>query len=252
MNENLILRAILLTWFTLGLGVSLALFIIPAPYGRYASRRYKLSLPSNLGWVIMESPAVFVFGAMYLIGSRSHTLTAFVFLLMWMSHYLQRAFMYPFLQRSQRRLPLLIVALGFGFNVINAYVNGRYLFEFSGGHGDIWLSDPRFALGMLIFAVGYVVNKHSDAILRNLRAPGESGYAIPHGGLYRWVSCPNYFGEILTWLGWAVATWSLPGLAFALWTIANLAPRAWSHHRWYRSEFEDYPPERRALLPGVW
>ena len=38
----------------------------------------------------------------------------------------------------------------------------------------------------------------------------------------------------------------------ATWTIANLAPRARSNHRWYREHFPAYPPERRALVPGVW
>ena len=80
----------------------------------------------------------------------------------------------------------------------------------------------------------------------------SGGYGIPHGGLYRWVSCPNYLGEMVIWVGWAIVTWSLAGLAFALWTVANLAPRAWSHHRWYQERFEDYPTERKALLPGVW
>jgi protein-S-isoprenylcysteine O-methyltransferase Ste14 len=70
--------------------------------------------------------------------------------------------------------------------------------------------------------------------------------------LYRWISCPNYLGEIVEWSGWALATWSLPGLAFAVWTAANLAPRAHSHHLWYREHFEDYPPQRKALLPGLW
>ena len=52
--------------------------------------------------------------------------------------------------------------------------------------------------------------------------------------------------------GWALATWSLPGLAFAVWTVANLVPRARANHRWYRGRFPDYPKERRALVPGVW
>ena len=63
---------------------------------------------------------------------------------------------------------------------------------------------------------------------------------------------PNYLGEIVVWSGWALATWSLPGLAFAVWTIANLAPRARSHHTWYQETFPDYPAERKALVPWMW
>ena len=95
-------------------------------------------------------------------------------------------------------------------------------------------------------------NRQADHTLRSLRRPGKSGYRIPHGGLYRWVSCPNYLGEIVEWTGWAVMTWSLAGLSFAVWAAANLAPRAWAHHAWYRKYFAEYPPERRALLPGLW
>ena len=85
-----------------------------------------------------------------------------------------------------------------------------------------------------------------------MRRPGSHGYSICNEGLYRWISCPNYFGEIIIWTGWALATWSLAGLAFAVWTFANLAPRARAHHIWYRRQFPDYPPERKSLLPGVW
>ena len=105
---------------------------------------------------------------------------------------------------------------------------------------------------MGLFVAGFVINRQADHTLRSLRRPGESGYRIPHGGLYRWISCPNYLGEIVEWTGWAMMTWSLAGLSFAVWTAANLAPRAWAHHAWYRKYFAEYPPERRALLPGLW
>jgi hypothetical protein len=59
-------------------------------------------------------------------------------------------------------------------------------------------------------------------------------------------------GEILIWIGWAIATWSLAGLSFAAWTIANLLPRAKAHHEWYHKKFPEYPPERKALIPGIW
>jgi 3-oxo-5-alpha-steroid 4-dehydrogenase 1 len=102
-----------------------------------------------------------------------------------------------------------------------------------------------------LFVIGLVINFQSDLILIKLRQPGETGYKLPTGGFFRWLSCSNYFGELLEWTGWALATWSLPGLAFAVWGAANLVPRAVSHHRWYQEKFPNYPRERRALLPGV-
>ena len=115
-----------------------------------------------------------------------------------------------------------------------------------------WLIDPRFQAGLVLFVTGHAINRHADRTLHNLRQPGETGYAIPTGGLYRWISCPNYLGEMIEWIGWAVATWSPAGLAFATWVAANLVPRAHAHHLWYQEQFADYPPERRALLPGLW
>ena len=72
---------------------------------------------------------------------------------------------------------------------------------------------------------------------------------LPQGGGFRWVDQPNYLGEILTWLGFALASYSLAGLSFAVFTFANLAPRALRKHRWYQKEFANYPQGRKALLP---
>jgi 3-oxo-5-alpha-steroid 4-dehydrogenase 1 len=60
-----------------------------------------------------------------------------------------------------------------------------------------------------------------------------------------------YLGEMLEWTGWALATWSPAGFAFALYTVANLAPRAVDHHAWYHQQFPEYPAKRRALIPYV-
>ncbi len=105
-------------------------------------------------------------------------------------------------------------------------------------------------LGALLFVAGAVINVTADNTLLRLRRQG--GYRVPRGGLFERVSCPNYLGEMLEWCGWALATWSLAGLAFALYTMANLAPRARAHHRWYHAKFPDHPPRRRALVPGLW
>jgi len=243
----------LVFWFVVA-GVSFfSLFKTAAPYGRYASSGLTKTIGNKLSWIIMETPAVLVFAASFLLGIHTHTLAALVFLVMWEAHYIHRAFIYPFTLRTKdKRMPFAILMSGFFFNIINGALNGGYLFTISGGYPNEWLKDPRFITGFVLFVIGLIVNRSSDRVLRNLRPPGESGYKIPHGGLYQWISCPNYLGEIIEWTGWAIATWSLPGLAFAVWTAANLIPRAWSHHKWYRQHFSDYPFERNVLLPGIW
>jgi len=253
MSEKAFFDSLLISWFILALVIFIALFYVVAPYGRHTRSGWGPAINNKLGWVIMEAASPIVFALCYIFGNNTSTVTALIFLGLWEAHYLHRAFIYPFgLRSNAKRMPVVIMSSAFLFNAVNGYLNSRYIFTFSGGYANEWLGDPRFAAGLGIFIAGYIINRRADLTLRNLRKPGESGYRIPHCELFRWISCPNYFGEILTWIGWAVATWSLPALAFAMWTAANLVPRSRAHHAWYRKYFPDYPSERRALVPGLW
>jgi 3-oxo-5-alpha-steroid 4-dehydrogenase 1 len=241
-----------LPWMLMAIAVFIALFFVTAPYGRHARRNIGPLVNSSLAWLLMEAPAPLIFAACYL-AVPALTLTQLALLIVWEIHYVHRAFVYPFTMRTDRRLfPLLIVASGFLFNFINAYLNGSYVAMHPAQYQAGWLTDIRFILGVALFIVGFIVNRYSDWVLNRIRSKSETDYSIPQGGIYKWVSCPNYLGEILIWLGWSLATWSPVAAAFALWTIANLAPRARAHHRWYHERFPDYPPERHALLPGIW
>ena len=40
-----------------------------------------------------------------------------------------------------------------------------------------------FLLGALLFWGGFAIHVHADHVIRSLRRPGETGYAIPRGGL---------------------------------------------------------------------
>jgi protein-S-isoprenylcysteine O-methyltransferase Ste14 len=237
-------------WTALAAVTFPVLMKLTAPYGRHSREGWGPQISSRLGWVLMEAPsAVAVAGCA--IASRGLTPVSGALLGLWELHYINRSFIYPMRQRCPSKpMPLTIVASGLGFNLVNGVLNGQNLVR--AAYAGAWASDPRFLLGTALFAAGFAINQHSDNVLLNLRKPGETGYKIPHGGLFEYVSCPNYLGELMEWTGWAMATWSLPGLAFALWTAANLVPRAKSHHAWYQEKFADYPKNRRALLPGLW
>jgi 3-oxo-5-alpha-steroid 4-dehydrogenase 1 len=231
--------------------VCVVLLFVTAPYGRHARGGWGPTLPSRLGWMVMESPASVGFLVIFLYGDARGGVVPALLLLLWQAHYLHRTFIYPRqLRGAECRLPWVIVFMAVVFNGVNAWLNARWISQ-PGHYDDQWLHDPRWIIGLALFLGGRAVNLQSEGILRRLRAAGESGYRVPHGGLFRWISCPNYLGEIVEWTGWAIATWSLPGLAFAVFTAANLVPRALAHQRWYRATFSDYPPARRALIPFV-
>lgn len=240
-----------LVFLAFAVPVFLVLLRVPAPYGRHARSGWGPAVNPRAGWALMEAPAALVMPCWFLAGSGWEATTAMAFLLLWEFHYAYRAFVYPLtLPPGARRIPLIIVAFGFLFNVVNASLQGLALFAKTSPRDASWLVDPRFLVGTALFFGGLVLNRRSDATLRRLRVEND-GYRIPEGGLFRYVSCPNYLGEIIEWLGWAVATWTLAGFAFAAWTAANLTPRALAHHRWYRERMADYPRDRRALIPWI-
>jgi 3-oxo-5-alpha-steroid 4-dehydrogenase 1 len=253
MYEEILFLVLIGISFLLAGVTFIVLFFVRAPYGRHIQRGWGPLIQNRWGWMIMESPSALLFAYFFLRGASPKHLPAWIFLAMWEGHYIHRAFIYPFrIADGRKKMPVVVMLMAIVFNSFNASLNSFYLFSLSGGYPTSWLADPRFIVGLGLFITGFVINRRSDAVLRRLRQPGEIGYKIPYGGLFPWVSCPNYLGEIIEWCGWAIATWSLPGLSFAAWTIANLAPRARSHHLWYRKNFKEYPQERKALIPWVW
>lgn len=251
MTESTLYGGLIVAVYAFGAVTFLVLLLVPAPYGRHARRGWGPTVPNRVGWIVMESPAVLVFGAVYAAGSLRGEPAPLILLTAWMLHYVYRTFAYPFrLGASSRRMPLAVVGMGFTFNVVNAYLNARWisaLGPYAGGAGvDGWLW-----AGLVVFLAGWLLNQWADHRLIRMRRENPSSYRIPRGGAFEFVSCPNYLGEIIEWFGWALASRSPAALAFAVFTVANLAPRARAHHRWYRDRFEDYPPERRALIPFV-
>jgi 3-oxo-5-alpha-steroid 4-dehydrogenase 1 len=246
---------LLVAWALLGLVAFVLLLFMPAPYGRFAPKGIgtagvKTGVPSKIAWAIMESPTVWLFGLIFLMGSNKG-IVSIAFLLIWNGHYLYRTLLYPLRLRSEKRVPVYIVCSALLFNSINVYLQAGFLFRLAAPYPPQWLGDVRFWAGGVLFALGFATHVWTDSRLRRLRSDRMGEYQIPRGGLFEWVSCPNYLGETLQWFGWAMLTWSAGGWVFAWWTLANLVPRARSHHAWYQRQFPDYPKGRKAMIPLI-
>lgn len=247
---------ILLSMCILAPIVFLALQKVTAGYGMMYTPKWGKTVNNRIGWILMEAPVFIAMTLLWLLSARRGEIAPAVMCGLFLAHYFQRSFIFPLLLRGKGKMPLSIVAMGMIFNLINAYLIGGWLFYVSPAatYPVRWLWSPCFIIGLLIFITGMCINIRSDSIVRNLRKPGDIRHYIPKGGMYRYVSSANYFGELLEWSGYAILTWSAPGAVFVLWTFANLAPRAGKIHERYISEFGDEYRKlgRKRILPFIY
>lgn len=112
-------------------------------------------------------------------------------------------------------------------------------------------------LGVAVFAVAERGNARAHRMLRDLRPQGSKQRVIPRGFLFERVSSPHYLFEILSWVGFALATQTWAALAFLVVGAGILGSWARVRHAAYHKQFdgregrEAYPASRRALIPGV-
>lgn len=236
--------------------VFFALQKVEAAYGMTYNPKWGPSLNNKVAWVLMEAPAFFLMALIWILSPRATEIAPCIMAGLFELHYFQRSFIFPFLMRGKSRMPLAIMLMGIIFNSINAYMIGGWLFHVApaGLYTPHWLLSPQFIIGTIIFFAGMAINIHSDHVIRSLRKPGDTGHYIPRKGFYRYVSGANYFGELTEWIGFAILTWSAAGAVFALWTFANLAPRAKSLYARYTDRFgEEFTSLRlRYIIPFIY
>lgn len=236
--------------------VFVALQFVEAGYGMMYTRRWGPTVGNRLGWVLMEAPVFVAMALLWWFSGRRFEAAPLVMFLLFELHYFQRSFIFPLLIRTKGRMPLSIILMGVTFNVLNALMQGGWIFYISPGgrYPAAWLGSWQFIAGTVIFFAGMAVNIHSDSVIRNLRKPGDTRHYIPRRGMFRYVSSANYFGEFVEWTGFAILTWSWAGAVFALWTFANLAPRAGKIHARYAKEFGREFTDRgvRKIIPFIY
>ena len=245
---------ILIGFSAVGLIVFIALFFVKAGYGMFRTAQWGFSIPNKIGWLLMEAPVFFVMLILWLQSDRSVLSVPFLFFLWFELHYFQRSFVFPFLMKGKSRMPVAIMLMGVVFNLLNGYIQGEWLFFLAPEdlYSSAYLCRINCWIGILVFFLGMGINWHSDYVIRHLRQPGDTRHYLPQKGLYHWVTSGNYFGELLEWTGFALATSSPAAWVFVWWTFANLAPRAYAIRQKYREEFGvEAVGKRKCLIPYI-
>ena len=246
-----IFNGFIIFWILLGAITFIYLFFVSAPYGRHIRKGWGRNISARAGWVVMESPCVLIMLIYTFIVKDNLESLHIIFLSLWLLHYVHRSFIYPFvIDMTNPKMPISIAVSAFFFNIVNVNLQAFGIYYLTDYSQD-WMYSYIFFFGLFIFLIGMYINIKSDYLIVALRRDKGPGYHLPSKFMHKYISSPNYFGEIIEWLGWAILTWSISGAVFALWTIANLFPRALAHHKWYKEKFDDYPSNRKAIIPGI-
>lgn len=240
---------LLIIWIIIGTLLFFVVLRIPPPYGRFANRKWGPLLNDKIAWAVMESPSPILFAIIYLY-YRFQARIHIVFFVLWEIHYIYRAFIYPFIFRSnEKKTPLSVIFMAIFFNLINSFFNSYYTLKFV-NYSEEWIHNPLFICGIILFVGGFSLNIFSETKLISIKKR-EGIYRLPEGFPFNILLCPHYFGEIVEWGGWAILTSSLAGLSFFIWTCANLIPRAIHHFRWYSEHYPERLHKRRAVIPFI-
>ncbi|KAH6582808.1 hypothetical protein BASA50_003874 [Batrachochytrium salamandrivorans] len=257
--------------FVNSLGAFSALRSTPAPYGKFSRKGYGPVVNGKIAWPIFESVPLYAFLIPCLWNRPQLTNAQIVLIAIWMAHYFNRSIIYAIRAPSIAPIPVYIIVTGYIFNIMNGYINGRWIGHFGADVlASTKITDPGFAFGVALFLIGMYINISSDTILFDLRRKGRAAhneqdstaptrtettprqYGLPLGGWFVLVSCPNYLGEVIQWIGFAIASQGLGGVSFLVFACANMIPRALSNHDWYYQTFGTrYPRYRSAIFPGL-
>jgi len=160
----------------------------------------------------------------------------------------------------------------YGLAVITPVVDSHIVGGRSSGIIRLLPSAPLLwlLLGSVLFVVGWVGQLHSHLILARLRsgrnskkndddadpstAPSSSTrYVIPTGGLFHYVSMPHYLCEMILYTGlFFISGGKLSQALICAWVYSNLSITAARSHKWYLQRFQQYPKNRKAVIPFVW
>ncbi|GAA5899100.1 hypothetical protein JCM6882_004617 [Rhodosporidiobolus microsporus] len=267
---------------------------------------YFLSTPPSTSPFTFSAPSITRITSIFRSLPPARAFLAVLFLV----HYSNRAVVGELRNPGRGRMHIVIPILSALFNLANGGTLGMYLAGGAAGKSvsnfglkENSTSTVLFGVGVALWAVGFASNIYHDNVLFRLKEEKrlereekkdpkattepspQSRYAIPQGGLYRFISHPSYTSEWVEWAGFTLATLALapspfpplssslslarlpstlrpfqawylqPPAMFVLEEIAAMLPRARSGHRWYQKTFGQEWEEKGAkwvVIPGVY
>jgi protein-S-isoprenylcysteine O-methyltransferase Ste14 len=160
---------------------------------------------------------------------------------------LYRAFIYPFRRsRHSKPWPIEVVLYYLGINTLLAIVEARtIMFEYWGFSGAF-----NYVLAG-IYLIALYINVTTDFIMCAKRTGKKNGYRLLRGGLFDYVSQPNYAAEVVMWISWIMTcSFSIGTVTVIAFMFTLFIGRSKLLHKWNQEYFRTWGLKTTPIIPG--
>jgi len=134
---------LLIAWLAVGIIAFIYLFFQSAPYGKHVSKGWGPEVSAKAGWIIQECPAFFLMLAYFLVAGDYTNPVHVLFTVLYCGHYFNRSFIWPMrAQSSDKKMPLMVVFSAIGFNFVNVFFQGTWIFVLGNYTSDLLTTIP--------------------------------------------------------------------------------------------------------------
>ena len=171
-------------------------------------------------------------------------------ILMWVAHFARRFLEVILLYSSRKEVKYPVAILSVAVRSFFCFCIGWSL------NYNLHYESPSLGfmiVGLLVFATGEVGN----CICHIHIIGATANRVVALGGIFNYISRPHYLFEIMSWLGFALTTFTLPSLMFLCLNTSILLVRGHQRHIKYR-ELEmtrevgtTYCVKRKAIIPFI-
>lgn len=215
-------------------------------YGKFVDGAARRTVPSRIGMCVLYLPSLVLCPLVFVALGHPGTVWHYLVMGMISLHFTKRLAEVLFVHRYSGVMNVSAVVVSSAvYTSTTVVLAGIAALLVPATLVESGAFTPWYRLGVTAFCVGLVGNAYHHRVLATLRPSGGTGYGFPRRGLFRWVSCPHYLFEVVTWLGLAlvfhhVAAWiALGGIA------GYLAARSDTTRTWYREHMG-------ASVPAGW